>query len=81
MAKETDMKVMIYNGDTDPAITALAAQNWTSHLGLTESQSWRPWTVDGYRKMGGYVTRYAEGLDFLTIFGAGHMVSDVVVSK
>jgi serine carboxypeptidase-like clade I len=74
VAKNTNMRVLIYNGDTDPAITALAAQNWTSHLGLTESQGWRPWTVDGCRKMGGYVTRYQEGLDFVTIRGAGHMV-------
>lgn len=29
----------------------------------------RPWTLDQCRRMGGYVTRYAGGLDFLTIRG------------
>lgn len=68
------LKVLIYNGDTDPAITSFGAQNWTSHLGFSESQHWRPWTVDSCQRMGGYVTRYEGSFDFLTIRGAGHMV-------
>ena len=69
-----NVSVLVYNGDTDPAITSFAAQNWTSHLGLTALQEWRPWTVDTCRGMGGYVTRYQGGLDFVTIRGSGHMV-------
>lgn len=70
------LRVLVYNGDTDPAITSFATQNWTSHLGFTptESGKWRPWTVDGCQRMGGYVERYEGGFDFLTIRGAGHMV-------
>ena len=68
------LKVLVYNGDTDPAITSFAAQNWTSHLGLNVEEDWRPWTVDGCRWVGGYVTRYSGGMDFVTIRGAGHMV-------
>jgi len=68
------LKVLVYNGDTDPAITSFAAQNWTSYLGLEETQHWRPWTIDGCQRMGGYVTRYEGMFDFLTIRGAGHMV-------
>ena len=69
--------------DTDPAINSFAAQNWTSHLGFKEIESWRPWTVDGCRRMGGYITRYEGNFDFLTIRGAGHMVSRMkcVMSK
>ena len=43
-------------------------------LGLPETQSWRPWTLDGCKRMGGYVTRYEGDFDFLTIRGSGHMV-------
>ena len=70
------LKILVYNGDTDPAITSFATQNWTSHLGFEEAKdgSWRPWTTDGCRNMGGYVQRYEGGFDFLTIRGAGHMV-------
>jgi carboxypeptidase C (cathepsin A) len=66
--------MLVYNGDTDPAITSFAAQNWTSHLGLKELAEWSPWTLDGCKRVGGYVTRYEGGLDFLTIRGAGHLV-------
>lgn len=68
------IKVLIYNGDTDPAITSFAAQNWTSHLGFEELQHWRPWTIDSCQRMGGYCVRYEGNFDFLTIRGAGHMV-------
>ena len=67
--------MLVYNGDTDPSINSFVAQNWTSHLGFKPSQSWRPWTIDGCRRMGGYVTRYATArFDYLTIRGSGHMV-------
>lgn len=69
-----DIRVLVYNGDTDPAITSFVAQDWTSALGLKTKQEWRPWTVDGCRRMGGYVQRYEGSFDFLTIRGAGHMV-------
>jgi len=68
------LRVLVYNGDTDPCINSFQAQNWTRSLGFSEVQAWRPWTVDGCQSMGGYVTRYEKGLDFLTIRGSGHMV-------
>lgn len=74
VVNETDLRVLIYNGDVDPAINSFTAQNWTSHLGIPETEAWRPWTVDGKQYIGGYVTRYANDFDFLTIRGAGHMV-------
>eukprot|EP00656_Telonema_subtile_P032308 TRINITY_DN3542_c0_g1_i2.p1 TRINITY_DN3542_c0_g1~~TRINITY_DN3542_c0_g1_i2.p1 ORF type:complete len:509 (+),score=117.33 TRINITY_DN3542_c0_g1_i2:126-1652(+) len=76
LATETDVRVLIYNGDTDPGINSFVSQNWTVALGLEEEQPWRPWTLDGQQRMGGYVTRYKGGLDFLTIRGSGHMVPE-----
>lgn len=74
VAAKTELRVLIYNGDTDPSIDSFVAQNWTSHLGFTPAQTWRPWTLDGCRRMGGYVTRYNERFDYLTVRGSGHMV-------
>jgi len=74
VVEQQKLRVLIYNGDTDPAITSFAAQNWTSHMGFEELQHWRPWTVDRCQRMGGYVTRYKDNFDFVTIRGAGHMV-------
>lgn len=59
------------------SVNSFAAQNWTSRLGLSEDHEWRPWTVDGCRWMGGYVTRYEGNFDYLTIRGAGHMVPTI----
>ncbi|GMI12231.1 hypothetical protein TrVE_jg10486 [Triparma verrucosa] len=72
--KDLGVRVMVYNGDTDPGINSFVAQNWTSHVGLEETQPWRSWTLDSCLKMGGYVTRYEGNFDFVTIRGAGHMV-------
>ena len=71
---KTDVRVLVYNGDADPAINSFQAQNWTAALAIPEAEPWRPWTVDGCRRMGGYVTRYDGDFDFLTIRGAPHMV-------
>ena len=75
VAATTKLRVIVYNGDTDPSINSFEAANWTTHLGFTPTQKWRPWTLDACLRMGGYVTRYEhERFDFLTIRGSGHMV-------
>jgi carboxypeptidase C (cathepsin A) len=76
LATETDVRVLIYNGDTDPGLNTIVAQNWTSALGLRTVSEWRPWTVDGRQRMGGYVVEYEGDFSFLTIRGAGHMVPE-----
>jgi serine carboxypeptidase-like clade 1 len=68
------LRVLVYNGDADPAINSFAAENWTSSLGFSELEKFRPWTIDGCLRMGGYVTRYGGDFDYLTVRGAGHLV-------
>ena len=29
VAAETDLRVLVYNGDTDPSINSFLAQNWS----------------------------------------------------
>lgn len=78
---ELPLRVLIYSGDTDPGVMYLGSEEWTSGMGYKEKEAWRPWTLDGAQRMGGYVTRYETpsskkggSFDFLTIRGAGHMV-------
>lgn len=82
-ANESDLRVLIYNGDTDPMIMMRENEEWTSGMGFDEKESWRPWvyTREGEQHVGGYVTRYQTpgnsteaAFDFLTIRGSGHMV-------
>jgi hypothetical protein len=42
------MRVLVYNGDTDPGLNSFFAEHWTSALGFEEIQPWTPWTIDGY---------------------------------
>ena len=75
VAKNTSLRVLVYNGDTDPGLNSQRAENWTAALGFEATQSWRPWTMDNCLRVGGYVTRYEKDrFDFLTIRGSGHMV-------
>jgi len=76
LAMNTNIRTMVYNGDTDPSINSFNAQNWTSYIGLNEEQSWRPWTLDSCQRMGGYITTYEGDFSFVTIRGAGHMVPE-----
>jgi len=69
-----DVRVLVYNGDTDPGINSFVSQNWTVAVGLEEVAGWRPWTLDGCQRMGGYVTEYEGDFSFLTVRGSGHMV-------
>ncbi|CAE7939463.1 Serine carboxypeptidase 1 [Symbiodinium microadriaticum] len=75
-AEAKKLRILIYDGDADPGLNSFYAQNWTSSAGIPELESWHPWTRDGKIKMGGYVTRYENHFDFLTIRGAGHMVPE-----
>eukprot|EP01062_Namystynia_karyoxenos_P010911 TRINITY_DN1389_c0_g2_i1.p2 TRINITY_DN1389_c0_g2~~TRINITY_DN1389_c0_g2_i1.p2 ORF type:complete len:550 (+),score=221.87 TRINITY_DN1389_c0_g2_i1:77-1651(+) len=68
------VRALVYSGDTDPSVKTIGTEEWTSGLGLNETEAWRPWTLDGATRMAGYVTRYEGGLDFVTIRGSGHMV-------
>ena len=73
------LRILIYSGDTDTCVNTLWSQWWTSELGIPEQESWRGWTMDNETAMAGYVTRYANDFDFLTVRGAGHMVPQMQV--
>ena len=39
-------------------------------------EAWRPWTLDGKQRMGGYVVSWPGNFHYLTIRGSGHMVPE-----
>jgi len=43
---------------------------------IPQTQRWRPWTLDGKQRMGGYVIEFGSNFAFLTIRGSGHMVPE-----
>jgi len=77
--QNTSLRVLIYNGDTDPSLNSFVTQEkyftYLASVGIKQTQAWRPWTLDGQR-MGGYVTEFQGDFDYLTIRGSGHMVPE-----
>ena len=66
-------RTLIYNGNVDACVPYTDNEEWTSSLGFSVKEPWRPWLVD--EQVAGYVTTYNEnGFTFLTVSGAGHMV-------
>ena len=63
-------KILFFSGDTDGAVPTFGSRRWIKMLNLPIKSAWRPWITDG--QVSGYVINY-QGLDFVTIHGAGHM--------
>ena len=67
-----DLRIAHYGGDTDGQVSMLGTQEWIDAMDLELVEEWRPWMVDDWN-LGGYIER-RQGIDFITIHGAGHMV-------
>ena len=68
------IRVLAYNGETDPSISSVKTQNWTTALGFPLKEAWRPWTFPNSSVVGGSVRQWEGGFTHATIRGSGHMV-------
>lgn len=70
----SDLKIWFFAGDTDGAVPFNGALKWIKKLNLniTKDKQYRPWYVN--QQVAGYVQDYQEGLTYITVRGAGHMV-------
>jgi len=71
-AAERKLRILVYSGDTDFIVNFLGTQNWLDALNLTVLSPWQSWRGSD-KQVAGYFTVY-DGLTFLTVKGAGHMV-------
>ncbi|PAV76124.1 hypothetical protein WR25_26417 [Diploscapter pachys] len=71
-ALQAGMKVMLYNGDVDMACQFLMGQRFSRKLGIPVKTPAKHFIVDG--QVGGYHTQYGDGMHFVSVRGAGHMV-------
>ncbi|KAJ0966857.1 hypothetical protein J5N97_023774 [Dioscorea zingiberensis] len=65
------VRVWVYSGDTDARLPVTSTRLTMNKLGLKTDKIWMPWFTSD--QVGGWYLRY-EGLTFVTIRGAGHMV-------
>ena len=73
---EAGKRILVYSGDVDNCLPWTGSLQWVELLGATlqPQQPWRPWTLAGGTRVGGYVVEFGENLHFATVRGAGHMV-------
>ncbi|PAV87210.1 hypothetical protein WR25_18873 isoform A [Diploscapter pachys] len=64
------VRVILYYGDVDMACNFMMGQQFAAGLGLKRRLGKTPWKYD--KQIGGFKTVY-NGLQFVTIRGAGHM--------
>ena len=69
----SEIKILIYSGDTDGAVPFNGTRAWIDQSNLTVDQKYRPWWIDE-ELVAGFVETYTEGLTFVTVKGTGHMV-------
>ncbi|CAD8089514.1 unnamed protein product [Paramecium primaurelia] len=79
---KNQIRVLIYSGDVDAVVPVTGTMFWINklqtELSLLTLSPWRPWYVEGKREVdpnqnAGYVLDL-DGLTFMTIRNAGHMV-------
>lgn len=64
-------RILFYSGDIDGAVSPLGTLQWVSELGWEVKKEWNPFYYN--KQVAGYFEDL-DGMRFMTIHGAGHMV-------
>ena len=72
MLKYPYVRVWVFSGTEDIAVGTLGTLRWIDKLNYDVETEWRSWKVDG--QIAGYVQKYKQGIVFVSVKGAGHMV-------
>ncbi|KAI4377684.1 hypothetical protein MLD38_015271 [Melastoma candidum] len=70
----TNLRALIYSGDHDMSVTNPGTQTWLGSIGMTLSDTWRAWYVDG--QVAGYTEEYSNDgftLYYATVKATGHV--------
>lgn len=65
------LKIWVYSGDTDGRVPVIGSRYCIEALGLSLKSPWRSWYH--HSQVGGRIVEY-EGVTFVTVKGAGHLV-------
>jgi len=68
-------RMMKYSGDKDACVPTIGSLGWILSLNRAVKEDWRTWYVNHETTsvLGGYTQEF-DGLTFITVHGAGHMV-------
>ena len=70
---KSGIRIFKFSGDVDAVVAFNGTQKWIKNLNLPILDKWRSWHRGDPLNIAGYVTKY-DGLTFVTVRGAGHMV-------
>ncbi|CAD6241837.1 unnamed protein product [Miscanthus lutarioriparius] len=71
---QAGLRVWVFSGDTDSVVPVSSTRRSLAALGLPVKTSWYPWYMaPTEREVGGWSVQY-EGLTYITVRGAGHLV-------
>ena len=68
------VRVLVYNGATDPGISVMRTSNWTYDMRFPVEEAWRPWVQPNTSIVLGHVVQWQGNFVQATVLGAGHMV-------
>jgi serine carboxypeptidase-like clade 2 len=66
-----NISIWIFSGDTDSVVPFTDTLYWINNFNLPITEQWRAWAVN--EQIGGFTQAY-QGLRFVSVRGAGHMV-------
>lgn len=67
------LEFLVYSGDIDAIVPIIGTRRWIRKLGLEVEEKWRAWRSASGQVVG-WTVKYAKGLTFASVRGAGHMV-------
>ena len=72
-----DLRITIVSGDDDSVCGTLGTQSWIWNMNYTVSPQadWKQWT-DSTGQVGGYMVKFEQAFNFITVHSAGHMVPE-----
>jgi carboxypeptidase C (cathepsin A) len=65
--------MMKFSGDKDGCVPTIGTLGWINSLERTITTDWRAWFLEDQVTLAGYTQEF-EGLTFISVHGAGHMV-------
>ncbi|KIY96627.1 hypothetical protein MNEG_11336 [Monoraphidium neglectum] len=72
LLRDANLVIWVFSGDVDGIVPVLGSRRWIKSLGLPVDTPWRAWQSQT-GQIGGWRVDY-EGLSFVTVRNAGHMV-------
>ncbi|KAG6676170.1 hypothetical protein I3842_15G139100 [Carya illinoinensis] len=78
----TDLRLLVYNGDHDISVPNIGTREWIKSLNLTADESWRVWSVNG--QTAGYTEELINDyftLTYATVKGGCHYAAEDMVKE